>query len=255
VILAGLFAAGETTVIEPSQSRDHTERMLAAFGASVESRGREVSISGRPRLRGQLVRVPGDISSAAFFLVAATIVPGSDVILRNVGVNPTRTGILEVLAEMGADFEYLDRREESGEPVADIRVRHSALRGVEIGGEIIPRLIDELPVLAVAALFAEGETVVRDAAELRVKESDRIAVITRELGTLGADITALEDGFIVRGGRPLTGAAVNSCGDHRIAISLCVAALGASGPSTLHSPECIAVSYPNFIETLQTLSR
>ncbi|MBS4022178.1 MAG: 3-phosphoshikimate 1-carboxyvinyltransferase [Dethiobacter sp.] len=253
VLLAGLFAAGETAVTEPAQSRDHTERMLAAFGASVKVDGRTVSVSGRPRLLGQVVRVPGDISSAAFFLVAASIVPGSDLILSNVGVNPTRTGILDVLAEMGANIEYVNRREESGEPVADIRVRHSALRGVEIGGEIIPRLIDELPVLAVAALFAAGETVVRGAEELRVKESDRIAAMTVELGALGADIKALKDGFIVRGGRPIAGAAVKSRGDHRVAMSLCIAALGAKGTVMLDSPDSIAVSYPDFLQTLHNL--
>ncbi len=253
VLLAGLFAAGETIVIEPTKSRDHTERMLAAFGAAVNSDHREVIVCGRPHLRGQTVRVPGDISSAAFFLVAASIVPGSDLIIRNVGINPTRTGILDVLKEMGADLEKLDSRVESGEPVADIRVRHAALRGIEIGGDIIPRLIDELPVLAVAALFAEGNTVVRDAAELRVKESDRIAVMTAELGALGADINARDDGFIVRGGRPLVGAAVKSRGDHRAAMSLCVAALGAKSPVNLDCTECIAVSYPGFIETLQNL--
>jgi len=250
VLLAGLFADGETAVLEPEKSRDHTERMLSAFGARVETQGREVRVQSSPELRGRLVRVPGDISSAAFFLVAASIVPGSDLLLRNVGVNPTRTGVLEALQEMGADLVCLNGREESGEPVADIRVRHATLRGIEIGGALIPRLIDELPVLAVAAAFAEGTTIVREAAELRVKESDRIAVMTEELGKLGADITALPDGFVVCGGKKLTGGRVSSRGDHRIAMSLCVAALAASSPVTLDDPDCMAVSYPGFLKTL-----
>lgn len=250
VLLAGLFADGETAVLEPEKSRDHTERMLSAFGARVETQGREVRVQSSPELRGRLVRVPGDISSAAFFLVAASIVPGSDLLLRNVGVNPTRTGVLEALQEMGADLVCLNGREESGEPVADIRVRYASLRGIEIGGALIPRLIDELPVLAVAAAFAEGTTIVREAAELRVKESDRIAVMTEELGKLGAEIVAQADGFMVSGGKKLTGGRVSSCGDHRIAMSLCVAALAASSPVTLDDPDCMAVSYPGFLKTL-----
>ncbi|MBS4031223.1 MAG: 3-phosphoshikimate 1-carboxyvinyltransferase [Clostridiales bacterium] len=253
VLLAGLFAEGETTVTEPEKSRDHTERMLAAFGAAVDVRGNSVTVTGRPKLQGRTVRVPGDISSAAFFLIAASIVPGSDLLVRNVGINPTRTGILDVLTEMGADMEYINTRDESGEPVADIRVKAAPLRGVEIGGEIIPRLIDELPVLAVAALFAKGETVVRDAAELRVKETDRIAAMTEELSSLGADIEARDDGFIIRGGRMLTGGSVKSHDDHRVAMSLCIAALGAGITVDLDSPDCIAISYPSFLETIKTL--
>ncbi len=253
VLLAGLFADGETTVVEPEKSRDHTERMLAAFGAAVDVKGNSVTVKGRPRLVGRTVRVPGDISSAAFFLVAASIVPGSNLLVRNVGINPTRTGIIDVLTEMGADMEFINERDESGEPVADIRVKAAPLRGVEIGGEIIPRLIDELPVLSIAALFATGETIVRDAAELRVKETDRIAAMTDELGSLGADIEARDDGFIIRGGRLLTGGPVKSHDDHRVAMSLCIAALGAGIAITLDSPDCIAISYPSFIETLDKL--
>lgn len=253
VLLAGLFAEGETTVTEPEKSRDHTERMLAAFGAAVDVKGNSVTVTGRPKLRGRTVRVPGDISSAAFFLVAASIVPGSDLLVHNVGINRTRTGILDVLTEMGADLEYINVREESGEPVADIRVKAAPLHGVEIGGEIIPRLIDELPVLAVAALFAEGETVVRDAAELRVKETDRISAMTEELSSLGADIKARDDGFIIKGGRLLTDGSVKSHDDHRVAMSLCIAALGAGITVDLDSPGCIAISYPNFLETIKTL--
>lgn len=253
VLLAGLFAEGQTVVREPEKSRDHTERMLAAFGAAVQTAGNEVCVQGRPQLQGRLVQVPGDISSAAFFLVAASIVPGSDLLIRNAGLNPTRTGILDVLTEMGADITVLNFREESGEPVADIRVRHASLRAAEIGGADIPRLIDELPVLAVAAACAQGTTIVRDAAELRVKESDRIAVITEELSKLGVKIAARADGFAVEGGGTLAGGSVSGRGDHRIAMSLCVAALVANSPVTLDDPACIAVSYPAFPETLDTL--
>ncbi|MHB1254970.1 MAG: 3-phosphoshikimate 1-carboxyvinyltransferase, partial [Dethiobacteraceae bacterium] len=216
VLLAGLYAQGITAVREPEKSRDHSERMLAAFGATIEVEGNLVRLQGQPKLQGQAVRVPGDISSAAFFLVAASIIPGSDLIVRNVGVNPTRTGVLDVLREMGAALELLNERLESGEPVADIRVQSADLRGVEIGGEIIPRLIDELPILAVAAMFAAGETYVRDAAELRVKETDRIAAVAEEFGKLGAAITPLADGFVVSGGRQLSAAITDSRGDHRI---------------------------------------
>jgi 3-phosphoshikimate 1-carboxyvinyltransferase len=253
ILLAGLFAEGQTVVREPEKSRDHTERMLSAFGATVQTAGNEVCVQGRPQLQGRLVQVPGDISSAAFFLVAASIVPGSDLLICNVGLNPTRTGVMDVLGEMGADITVLNLREESGEPVADIRVRHASLRGVEISGAIIPRLIDELPVLAVAAAYAQGATIVRDAAELRVKESDRIAVITEELSKMGVNIEARADGFAVEGSGKLAGGSVSGRGDHRIAMSLCVAALGANSPVTLDDPACMAVSYPSFLETLNTL--
>jgi 3-phosphoshikimate 1-carboxyvinyltransferase len=253
VLLAGLFAYGETAVLEPERSRDHTERMLAAFGARVEINVNEARVAGMPALAGRLVRVPGDISSAAFFLVAASIIPGSDLTIRNVGINPTRTGVLDVLEEMGGRLEYLNRREESGEPVADIRVRAAELHGVEVGGDVIPRLIDELPVLAVAALFARGKTVIRDAVELRVKETDRIAAMAGELGILGAEVEERQDGFEIQGGRPVSGGIVRSHGDHRVAMSLCVAALAAQSPVSLDSPECIAISYPTFFETLGAL--
>ncbi len=253
LLLAGLFASGRTEVTEPVQSRDHTERMLSAFGAEVAVEGLKVSVTGGSRLRGRRILVPGDISSAAFFLVAASITAGSDLLIKNVGVNPTRTGVLDVLLSMGADIEVRNEREESGEPVADLRVRYAPLTGVDISGGIIPRLIDELPVLAVAAAFAGGRTVVRDAAELRVKESDRIAVMTRELARLGVKIEELPDGFTVEGGQAVKGGSVQSRGDHRVAMSLCVAALGACGPVVLDDPDCIAVSYPGFLNTLGAL--
>ena len=251
VLLAGLYAAGTTSVREPEKSRDHSERMLAAFGATLEVEGNLVRLQGQPRLQAQAVRVPGDISSAAFFLVAASIMPGSDLIVRNVGVNPTRTGVLDVLREMGASLELFNERLESGEPVADIRVQAADLRGVEIGGEIIPRLIDELPILAVAAMFAAGETYVRDAAELRVKETDRIAAVAEEFGKLGAAITPLADGFVVTGGQPLLAATTDSRGDHRIAMALCIAALAGKVRLTIDAAESVAVSFPGFWQALQ----
>ena len=250
VLLAGLYAQGITAVREPEKSRDHSERMLAAFGAAIEVEGNLVRLQGQPRLQGQAVRVPGDISSAAFFLVAASIMPGSDLIVRNVGVNPTRTGVLDVLREMGAALELFNQRLESGEPVADIRVQSADLRGVEIGGEIIPRLIDELPILAVAAMFADGETCVRDAAELRVKETDRIEAVAKEFGKLGAAITPKADGFVVTGGRPLLAAATDSRGDHRIAMALSIAALAGKVRLTMDSAESVAISFPGFWQAL-----
>lgn len=253
ILLAGLFADGVTAVTEPEKSRDHSERMLAAFGATVNVRGNRVEVKGRPELQGHKVRVPGDISSAAFFLVAASIVPGSRLLIRNVGINPTRTGILDVLRRMGADLELRNERVESGEPVADIFVRSAELQGVDIDGAVIPRLIDELPVLAVAALFARGKTIVRDAAELRVKETDRIAAVAEEFGKLGAAVLATEDGFVVDGGQPLREATADSRGDHRIAMSLSVAALAAGKTVTVRSPESVAISYPSFWQTLRSL--
>jgi 3-phosphoshikimate 1-carboxyvinyltransferase len=253
ILLAGLFAEGETAVTEPEKSRDHSERMLTAFGARVTVDGNTVRLQGRPALKGQTVSVPGDISSAAFLLVAASITPGSDLLIRNVGVNPTRSGVLDVLLQMGADITLHNERSESGEPVADIRVRSAALRGTEIGGSLIPRLIDELPVLAVAAMFAQGETVVRDAAELRVKETDRIAAVAEEFGKLGAAINPRTDGFIVKGNAPLHTAVAHSRGDHRIAMSLCVAALAAKIPVKICEAESVAISYPGFWNTLSAL--
>ncbi|MBS4007725.1 MAG: 3-phosphoshikimate 1-carboxyvinyltransferase [Clostridium sp.] len=250
LLLAGLYAQGITAVREPEKSRDHSERMLAAFGATIEADGKLVRLQGQPRLQGQSVSVPGDISSAAFFLVAASIMPGSDLIVRNVGVNPTRTGVLDVLREMGAALELLNHRLEGGEPVADIRVQSADLRGVEIGGEIIPRLIDELPILAVAAMFADGETLVRDAAELRVKETDRILAVAEEFGKLGAVIVPKADGFVVTGGRQLQSATANSRGDHRIAMALCVAAMAGKVRLTMDSAESVAVSFPGFWQAL-----
>lgn len=255
VLLAGLMTEGDTTVTEPALSRDHSERMLRAFGAnlSVDPETCSVTVHGPATLRGQTVVVPGDISSAAFWLVAAAIVPGSDLVIENVGVNPTRTGILEVLAQMGADITPENEREVAGEPVADLRVRHSALKACTIAGDIIPRLIDEIPILAVAAAFAEGTTVIRDAAELRVKESDRLAVMATQLGQMGAQITELPDGLEITGGAALTGTAVDSYTDHRIAMSLAIAALNATGETQIHRAEAAAISYPDFTDSLRQL--
>lgn len=255
ILLAGLMAEGETTVIEPALSRDHSERMLQAFGAnlSVNPEQNSVTISPGAKLQGQTVIVPGDISSAAFWLVAGAIVPGSELLVENVGVNPTRTGILEVLEMMGADIQPENQRVVAGEPVADLRVKYSKLKSCEIAGDIIPRLIDEIPILAVAAVFAEGKTVIRNAEELRVKESDRIAVMASQLNKMGAKVTELPDGLEITGGTPLTGADVDSFTDHRIAMSLAIAALNAQGVTTINRAEAAAISYPNFTSTLQQI--
>ncbi len=253
ILLAGLTTEGKTIITEPSLSRDHSERMLRAFGAelSTDPETNSVTITGPAQLQGQSVIVPGDISSAAFWLVAAAIVPGSELWIENVGVNPTRTGILETLAMMGADIQQENQRVVAGEPVADLRVRHSTLKSCQIAGDIIPRLIDEIPILVVAAVFAQGTTIIRDAAELRVKESDRIAAIATQLNCLGAKVTELPDGLEITGGTPLTGTDVDSYTDHRIAMSLAIAALNASGTTTIHGAEAAAISYPDFFTTLQ----
>jgi 3-phosphoshikimate 1-carboxyvinyltransferase len=255
ILLAGLMTEGQTTVTEPALSRDHSERMLKAFGAelSIDPETHSVTITGPARLQGQSVIVPGDISSAAFWLVAGAIVPGSDLCIENVGVNPTRTGILEALSMMGADIVLENQREVAGEPVADLRVRYGKLKACTIAGNVIPRLIDEIPILAVAAIFAEGTTVIRDAAELRVKESDRIAVMASELNRMGAKVTELPDGLEITGGSTLQGTDVRSQSDHRIAMSLAVAALNTTGTTTIHGAEAAAISYPDFITTLQAV--
>jgi 3-phosphoshikimate 1-carboxyvinyltransferase len=255
ILLAGLNTEGQTTITEPALSRDHSERMLRAYGAelSIDPDSNSVTITGGAKLYGQTVIVPGDISSAAFWLVAGAIVPGSDLVVENVGVNPTRTGILEALALMGADIQLENQREVAGEPVADIRVRSGGLKSCTIAGDIIPRLIDEIPILAVAAAFAEGTTIIRDAEELRVKESDRITVMAQQLNKMGAKITELPDGMEITGGTPLIGTEVDSYTDHRIAMSLSIAALNAIGKTTIHRAEAAAISYPNFTNTLREI--
>jgi 3-phosphoshikimate 1-carboxyvinyltransferase len=253
LLLAGLMIDGKTTVTEPALSRDHSERMLQAFGAELEidPTTNSVTITGKPQLKGQHVVVPGDISSAAFWLVAAAIVPGSELVIENVGVNPTRTGIIEVLAMMNADVRQENQRIVAGEPVADLRIKHSPLKACTIEGDIIPRLIDEIPILAVAAIFAEGKTIIKDAEELRVKESDRLAVMASELTKMGAAITELSDGLEITGGTPLVGADVDSYTDHRIAMSLAIAALNAQGTTNIHRAQAASISYPDFVDTLK----
>ncbi|NEU72618.1 3-phosphoshikimate 1-carboxyvinyltransferase [Hassallia byssoidea VB512170] len=257
VLLAGLMTEGQTTVTEPALSRDHSERMLRAFGAklSVDPDTNSVTVTGPAQLYGQKVVVPGDISSAAFWLVAGAIVPDSNLVVENVGVNPTRTGILEALAMMGADIQLENQREVAGEPVADLRVRSVRLQSCTIEGDLIPRLIDEIPILAVAAVFAEGTTVIKDAEELRVKESDRIAVMAQQLSKMGAKVTELPDGMEITGGTSLVGTDVDSHTDHRIAMSLAIASLVASGTTTIQRAEAAAISYPDFTATLQQVCR
>lgn len=255
ILLAGLMAAGQTTVTEPALSRDHSERMLRAFGAEVrvDSETCSATVLGPAQLHGQPVIVPGDISSAAFWLVAGAIVPGSDLLIENVGVNPTRTGVLDVLLEMGADITLENPREAAGEPVADLRVRYSKLKACTIAGDIIPRLIDEIPVLAVAAAMAQGTTIIREAQELRVKESDRLSAMASQLNRMGAQVTEQPDGLEITGGHLLKGTEVDSFDDHRIAMSLAIASLVAAGTTCIHRAEAAAISYPVFADTLQKL--
>lgn len=253
VLLAGLYADGETTVREPHLSRDHSERMLRWFGADVRPFAGGVTVAGRPRLVARDMYVPGDISSATFFLVAALITPGAELLVRNVGLNPSRSGSIDILRAMGGELELLNEREQSGEPVADILVRHSRLKGIEIGGDVVPRAIDEFPVLSVAAALAEGTTVIRDAEELRVKETDRIAAMASELGKLGAAVEPTPDGMIITGRERLQGGAVTSHGDHRIAMSCAVAALAAAGPVAIADTACTETSFPGFWELLESV--
>lgn len=254
VLLAGLYAEGITTVEEPFPSRNHTELMLERFGAVIESANRKVVLRGRPKLRGGQVLVPGDISAAAFIMAAAAIIPDSEVHLKNIGINPTRSGIIEVLQNMGASLELKNSRYWGNEPIADILVRGgSPLNGISISGDIIPRLIDEIPVIAVLAAVAEGKTVISDAAELRVKEADRITELSFQLDKMGVDISETKDGMIIEGGKPLKGAEVESCGDHRIAMALAVAGLAAKGETAVHDAEVINISFPGFMSTMRSL--
>lgn len=256
LLLAGLTADGPTTVTEPALSRDHSERMLKAFGADLEvdAATRSVTVRSGSPLTGQTVTVPGDISSAAFWLVAASIVPEAELVIKNVGLNPTRTGVLEVLQQMGADITILRPREEAGEPLGDLQVRSAQLQAVSIGGDLIPRLIDEIPILAVAAACASGTTVIRDAAELRVKESDRLAAMAQGLSQMGATVREHSDGLEIDGGASLVGAEVDSYQDHRIAMSLAIASLVARGDTVIQGSACAAISYPTFFPTLQQVT-
>lgn len=255
ILLAGLQGEGVTSVTEPLQSRDHTERMLRAFGCDVHVDGRTVSVQGGQKLSGTVVEVPGDISSAAFFLAAGAIVPNSKIVLKNVGLNPTRTGILEVLSKMNAEISIDNIRNEEFEPSGDITIQASKLKGIDIGGELIPRLIDEIPVIALLATQAEGITRITDAEELKVKETNRIDTVVNELKKLGARIEATEDGMIIHGKTSLRGNDVNSYGDHRIGMMLAVASCIVDGKIAIENSEAVAVSYPNFFEQLEALQR
>lgn len=250
VLLAGLYAEGETKVTEPALSRNHTELMLRYFGAEVDSQETTASIRPAEELYGQKIHVPGDISSAAYFIAAGLLVPDAELLIRNVGINPTRDGILKVCQMMGANITLLNEDHSSAEPVADILVRSSGLKGCVIEGPLIPTLIDELPVIACLACFAQGETIIRDAAELKIKESNRIQVMAENLTAMGADVTETEDGMVIRGGRPLHGASIHCHMDHRIAMSFAIAALAAEGETVIQDSECVNISYPGFYEEL-----
>lgn len=254
LLLAGLYAQGETTVWEPAPSRDHTERLLEEMGAAIWRFEGGVKVAPVPSLRPLRMRVPGDFSSAAYFLVAALIHPDAQVRVEGVGINPTRTGLLDVFRQMGAQIQVDNVREWAQEPVADITATTSSLQGVEVGGSLIPRLVDEVPLLAVAACFAHGKTVIRDAQELRMKESDRLRAMARELRRLGAQVEELPDGLIIEGGKPLRGAVLDTHGDHRLAMALAVAGLACQGDSVIRNPRVADVSYPNFWRDLNGLS-
>lgn len=255
VLLAGLYADGETRVTEPYVSRNHTELLLSAYGADVHTEGTTAILRPGNPLNGLKLTVPGDISSAAFFIAAALIIPDSEILIRNVGVNPTRDGMLHVCRMMNGSVTLLNETSKSGEPTADLLIRSSALKGAVIEGSIIPTLIDELPMIAAMACFAEGTTLIRDAAELKVKESNRIAVMTENLRAMGADVEETEDGMIIRGGRPLHGAVIDSKKDHRIAMTFAVTALAAEGETEILDADCVNISYPGFYSDLHRLFR
>jgi 3-phosphoshikimate 1-carboxyvinyltransferase len=254
LMLAALFAQGDTVITEPSPSRDHTERMLKAMGARIKVGGNDISIS--PSLLKAIdLNVPGDLSSAAFWLVAGSVHPQAHIRIRDTGMNPTRSGIIDVLRDMGANLSIENERMAGGESLADLSVQSSRLHGTEIGGELIPRVIDEIPLIALAAAVAEGKTVIRDARELRVKETDRISATVKELSRLGADIDELPDGMVIRGVKKLRGGACDSHGDHRVAMMLGVAALIAEGETVIDNAEVVNISYPKFWQDLECLSK
>lgn len=255
VLLAGLYADGETSVTEPYVSRNHTELMLNAFGGSCTTLGTTATVTSDPVLTGQKIVVPGDISSAAYFLAAGLIAENSEITIKNVGINPTRDGIIDVIKMMGGDITFANVNADSGEPTADITVKTSSLKGCVIEGDIIPKLIDEIPVIAILACFAEGETVIKDAAELKVKESNRIDVMVNNLSAMGADITGTDDGMIIRGGKPLHSAVIHSKKDHRIAMSFAVAAMCAEGETEILDANCVNISYPDFYRDLENLQK
>ncbi|MEN6567299.1 MAG: 3-phosphoshikimate 1-carboxyvinyltransferase [Veillonellales bacterium] len=254
VLLAGLYAAGKTTVEEPMASRDHTERMLACFGVPVERSGAAVTV-GKGSLSGQRIKVPGDISSAAFFLAAAAAQPGAQLVIQNVGLNPTRTGIIDVLRQMGADIRLDNVQSSGGEEAGDLIVTGGELHGTEVNREMIPRLIDEIPVLAVAAALAHGATRITGAEELKVKESNRLAAMAAELGKMGVAIRELPDGLLIEGSNQIKGAAINSYHDHRIAMAMAVCGLFAQGETRIADSDCIDISFPGFSNLLQQITQ
>ncbi|MFP7169399.1 3-phosphoshikimate 1-carboxyvinyltransferase [Terribacillus sp. 7520-G] len=253
LLLAGLLAEGETRISEDVKTRDHTEQMLKSFGANIDVNGTSVTVQGGQQLIGTDVYVPGDISSAAFFLAAASMVPGSDITLTNTGLNETRTGILDVLQDMGADMEIREHKIEAGERIGDIRIRYRPLKGIEIGGDIIPRLIDELPILALLATQADGDTIIKDAEELRFKETDRIEAIAATLSSFGAAVETTPDGMRIPGSQSLQGASADSFGDHRIGMMIAIASLIARGETVLTDADSINISYPSFFADLRAL--
>ena len=255
ILLAGLYAGSPTSVTEPYVSRNHSEIMLDLFGAEVTASGTTCTIQPARELYGAQVMVPGDISSAAYFIAAGLMVPGSELLIRNVGINPTRDGIIRVCRDMGADLELLNVSSGAGEPTADILVRSSSLHGTQIKGAVIPTLIDELPMIAAMACMAEGKTVIRDAAELKVKESNRIAVMVENLKAMGAHVDETEDGMVIHGKRPLRGASIDSKKDHRIAMTFAVTALCADGVTDIKDAECVDISYPGFYHDLEQLMK
>ena len=255
ILLAGLYADSPTSVTEPFVSRNHTELMLKMLGAKVDTKDTTASIQPFPQLHAEKIIVPGDISSAAYFIAAALLVPGSELVIKNVGINPTRDGILKVCKRMGADITIENLRNTDTEAVADLIVRYSNLNGTTIEGALIPTLIDELPIIAIMACFAKGQTIIKDAAELKVKESNRIDIMVHNLTLMGADVTATEDGMIINGGNPLKGATIDSKLDHRIAMSFAIAGLLCEGTINIVGAECVNISYPNFYQDLEKLQK
>ena len=255
VLLAGLYCDGITSVSEPEKSRDHTERMLKAAGVNIEMKNLKVSVTGKAKLKPLDTTIPGDFSSAAFFIVAGAIVPDSKILIKNVGINPTRTGLLDILKKMGADITLKNKREVSGEPVSDIYINHSQLKGIEIGGDMIPKAIDEFPILCIAASLAQGTTKITGAKELRVKESDRISSMANELRKMGVEVEELPDGITIKGRERLKAATVQSYGDHRVAMSMAIAGLVADGETIVKDTECVNTSFPGFMEMLKKLQQ
>ena len=253
ILLAGLYCDGVTSVTEPVLSRNHTELMLTGFGAQISSEDTTASVVGLPKLHGQNIHVPGDISSAAYFIAAALLAPDAELTIHNVNCNPTRDGILKVAKAMGGNISYENRRIVSGEEVCDLVVKSSSLHGTTVCGDIIPTLIDEIPMIAVMAAYADGTTIIKDAAELKVKESNRIDSVVENLKSMGVDATAAEDGMIINGGKPLHGTRIKTKSDHRIAMSFAIAGLFADGVTTFDDPDCVVISYPDFYKTIENI--